>query len=783
MLTKIPGLFLAALKRVEALLALIFGACLSVAAYCFILVDLLPVTGHRIIALTALAFIAGVLVGYFLFHRLRAVLKVLPIQRRFILCGIGLLLSIFVAYNGPAAWRQEHRYPVFLNPDQTLSLQVQTDIFQPGDGVVIKWLTTKFGEVSLDTATYRGWQRQGGQLVLVDPENNQFSWRGKTGDNVQIVLYSPRPATALVTLNGVTKKIALDDNLLGEQAISLPVKIPLYASTTAAHAAGFITLSVIFLALVVVLASREEQFTRLFQGSISRFSLSRNEPAPHLSAPFQKWEIWVVLAIILVAVLLRLFNLDVLYPYTDEYSHLLAAKKILQGAPILSVYRRSLLTVTLPVVAFFKIFGMSVWAARLPGVIVNGLAILPLYLTARKLNRPVAVIAALLYATSPWVISVARLVREYAYYPFIFFWIIYGMLVVLQNMPNGIVLDRRFWKQIHARWLVPLLLLIIPIPYGLSFERLSTFKVIYISYIIFALFLFAKLDWRTRANRLPIGTISIGMLFGGLVFMRKMGFIEFDLDMSIRPLKLFFQTPPQQWFFGRLEIFVLLATFATFFIAVWQRRHSVVPLFFSCLQVSYLFFFVFFFARYFRPRYVFSVELWYIVVLACGLYLLWLLIKVWFPGRNMQFVMMALVLIASYNPLQTLQPTLNTSHGYQKVSGEYHYQMNLVDQFMREHMRPSDALISTVYTNYVRFYDEPKFSVVTSYKYTDQAIFNSLNTFMKEHPTGWMVIDFSRYKDAYQPIPFEPFMIGMTKVEFVTQLGDEYIWRWEPLSK
>ena len=62
---------------------------------------------------------------------------------------------------------------------------------------------------------------------------------------------------------------------------------------------------------------------------------------------------------------------------------------------------------------------------------MNALAVLPLYLLTRKMNRPVATLSVLLYATSPWIITFARIVREYAIYPFIYYWVTYGMIVFL----------------------------------------------------------------------------------------------------------------------------------------------------------------------------------------------------------------------------------------------------------------------------------------------------------------------------------------------------------------
>lgn len=89
---------------------------------------------------------------------------------------------------------------------------------------------------------------------------------------------------------------------------------------------------------------------------------------------------------------------------------------------------------TIPAAAALKIFGNQLWAARLIGAIFNVLAVIPLYLLARKISRSVAVLACLLFATSPWIITFARVAREYAYYPFYFYWVILAMVLFVEGI-------------------------------------------------------------------------------------------------------------------------------------------------------------------------------------------------------------------------------------------------------------------------------------------------------------------------------------------------------------
>ena len=122
-----------------------------------------------------------------------------------------------------------------------------------------------------------------------------------------------------------------------------------------------------------------------------------------------------VFALLVLGAALRLWNLDALVPYADEYRHLNAAKSWMAGEPLSQIaYRRSLYTVTLPVYISFRALGVSLWSARLAGVIVHLLAVIPIYLLARRIGKGVAILAVGLYLVDPWLVLTSRLVREYA---------------------------------------------------------------------------------------------------------------------------------------------------------------------------------------------------------------------------------------------------------------------------------------------------------------------------------------------------------------------------------
>ncbi|MBT7685776.1 MAG: hypothetical protein HN669_09375, partial [Candidatus Marinimicrobia bacterium] len=118
---------------------------------------------------------------------------------------------------------------------------------------------------------------------------------------------------------------------------------------------------------------------------------------PKLSGDAEKRRKNIIESLILItifsfALFLRLYNLGILPPYVDEYFHLNAAKSLLQGVSREAVYQRSFFTVTLPVALSFKLFGMEIWAAQVPGAILGAMAMIPLYLITKKINKYIAIL-------------------------------------------------------------------------------------------------------------------------------------------------------------------------------------------------------------------------------------------------------------------------------------------------------------------------------------------------------------------------------------------------------
>ena len=428
---------------------------------------------------------------------------------------------------------------------------------------------------------------------------------------------------------------------------------------------------------------------------------------------------WIT-AIMLLALLLRLPNLGSLFPAVDEYYHLIAARQIVEGAAFGSVYQRGLWLVTLPVALSLRVFGYQLWAARLTGVIFNVLAILPLYLITRKISWPIAVLSALLYAASPWIITFARIAREYAYYPFYFYWIVFGMISFLQGIPKGFVLPRQWRRLATPRMILVGLSLVIPPLFALYGDRLSTFRTILIAYVVFSIFVLARFSLRDRLNWPVLAVLGGAILVVSYVgYQRQASKLLPYPQFNALPVEYFLPNPQQQWYFGRVAILIVLGLLVVGVLAVLLRRTNFIPLFFFVLYSTYLLIFAFFAKTFFHTRHVLTTELWFIVVVALGLYMVWKGIQglLSLKGKMASIALAAVLSLSVINIGQVFLPITSTDPD-NPISQDYLHDLTEVHAFMSAHVQPRDVLISTVYGLYSSWQEQPKFEA--QYRITTQ---------------------------------------------------------------
>ncbi len=740
-------------------LALIMGTALGLFVDGYWLALLLPAESKQLLFLTALLVMLGAGLYWLVLSAAVRRLASMPSQARGAAMCAALLLAVLLLFGGTAQWRLPARYITLLLPTHSLELRASE---QAPRGLALAWFNTSLGDVSYGMLSVNGWKRVGDALVLEDPARNSIQWQGRTGEEIQLIFRSTMANQGLrVAWDGRAEDVPLPS---GRSTYSHRFAVPWYASSLFVYVLGIIALAVLALLVLLLLWERREAVSAAVHSSVGG------------AGRWDRSETLFLAAAAVLALGLRLINLGTANPAVDEYFHLAAARQLVEGASLGSVYSRGLWIVTLPVSLAFRMFGYQLWAARLAGALVNVLGIWPLYLRARRINRPVAVLSVLLYVTSPWITTFARLTREYAYYPVFAYWIILGMVSFLDRVPQELVLARDWRTVLTPKTMLIAGALVLPPIYAFVVDPTSTFRAMMIAYVVFAGFLLARFDWRSRQNMPVLALFAVVLLAAGYaVYARDTAVLVLVPQLNTVPVAYFFPDPPQQWYFGRVVLLAAVATLAAIAGSVAVRRLNPVPLFVLALFAAYLAFFTFLSKQFFHTRHLTTTELWYVVLLACGLYFGWRVLQVFSPWRSRStgIAVAAILALALTNAGQVLLPVTSASPD-NAISEDYLHDMSAVQAYLLAHVQPQDVLVSTVYGLYNSWVESPRFQ--GNYRITTQTPRDQVLALIDQHQSGWIVIDQIRLDmSTLGPHAFAE----NADVEYIGLFGDQNVWHWQ----
>ena len=568
--------------------------------------------------------------------------------------------------------------------------------------------------------------------------------------------------------------------------ISYELFVPWYASIGMAYFTGIVFCATLVFLLFALLLPKKDEILSTLNTKLDVSSFTGYERADWL----------LVAGFVIAAFILRVINLEALPPHLEEYQHLIAAKQLLAGIPKDEIYRRGMYLVTLPVKFFFSFFGMQIWAARLPGVIVNSLALIPLYWLVRRYNKTVAIISALLYITSPWVIALSRPVREYAYQPLMYYLVLASALFLLSNIRQGFLLSE--WRSLFVKknlWALAILFFFVL--FVVLIDPFSSFKIVALLYLVFGIFFLARLDFQDKRNKLILGILrGTGILFVGVfsavlltnpaisaMFGNPFKALQIaDLFGNFRNgnAKLlfgqFFFQPPTQWYYERILLFPLLS----FFFAIWwgwrTRMNNPIPWFLFVLYVVSLMAFALLYTFIYAPRFFLHLQLWYIPLLALGVYGWYLVSTVLVKNAKWRVLVWAFVVLATVNFQQL---AIHTQSGMMSVTAAVHMSFDEVDAYLRTHVAPEDVLLSKFYWRHVTFYGEPEFANMYETSYDESLI--------AMYESGWIVVDETRYWAYRKVLKRKNFLVGGVELEYIGEFPDptsglsNFVWHWDKM--
>lgn len=508
----------------------------------------------------------------------------------------------------------------------------------------------------------------------------------------------------------------------------------------------------------------------------------------------------LLILLVILAFALRVINLTDLEPHNDEYIHLVAAMGINQyNTPTIFIdgqmmvgqlYHRAYFLTTF--IAFlFAAFGKSLFLARLPGVIISSLTAIPFYFLGKRINKPIGLIMAGLWAISPWSIAVAKNVREYAYFPFLY--ILFGLFLIVFTKHLIRIIEKKDWK-ITWRRMTALATFFLPIIYFYS-DQMSTFRQIFILYIAFFITFFYGF-FRSRASK-KLKKRS-GLMLAILAPILLIVYTLVDISHVYR-----WPAFDPYWFnaiLGKADTtffyqanhygFYILFVFAILFSIYQLIKSKYLALNFLLLSfLGYFYFYIFHFKFVDFPRHGFVIHVWLIPLVSVGIYLLF---QLYWPQKNYLKKAAAITLMAAFfltivgqkNIVRAIDPA-----SYQKenssvpITGEFHERfVTLMDKY-DESIKKDDVIMCSHCTPFY-WHEKVDFDKNNVYQF----ILNGEGRFEKMHDSiigfreGWIIMDADTNDKG--GFPKEEFWfiskgVKTVRVNFIEKYSDFYIYHWQ----
>lgn len=496
--------------------------------------------------------------------------------------------------------------------------------------------------------------------------------------------------------------------------------------------------------------------------------------------------VWVLI----LAFILRYLNLIIIDPYTDEYFHLLAGKELLDSW--FTEYTRALI-VSYSVAFFYWLWNANsfyeyLYWWRIPWIIFSTLTIIPLYFLTKKINKPVAIITIILWATSPWAIWVAKSIREYAFYPF--FILIFVLLCIkfFENIFKGTINK----TTIFSGWFVLSFLY-----YALKVDTLSTLK---ISLLIFLaiLWFFIIQNYKKmftfiskiKSNKIIISIFYIFLLwlFWYIIYYALWSsHVNFVLDFNKWYFNVFLDWTiwrPMHWW-NWLEWYKYISYFLIFWAvlySIYYKKHYLLLI--LMIFVILVFFYTFLFDRYYRPRYIFYVLPFFTILVSTWIYWFYSFVKHaifkgWLYKKGISIAIISIFILSIIKPSNTLYPLISDDHWYVKTTNEHHDKITNLVNFLTYEIRENDFFITTVFSNLLYLWFDVDLSDIHHFRYTSSHRFNDAKEFISNTNSWLMILDWRRNWYWVKWYPKEDFEINSIKINMIYEKDGFNVYRWE----
>ena len=483
----------------------------------------------------------------------------------------------------------------------------------------------------------------------------------------------------------------------------------------------------------------------------------------------------IILSVCFAAgLVLRFINLDRFPLYVDEYPHVRTALSLIHGEQ--PSYTRAYYLVTLPVYFSFRLFGAHEWAARLPMVIMNMLAIFPLYFLGKKINRFTGLASVVLFTVNPWIVSAARTVREYAIIPFFFFLSAIFLLDLFDFERSTVKLyfRRHLWK----------ILVLLAIAAYILIDPYSNFKIILVNYVVFIVFLVFKFWKRIKSRKTKIiwAVIALLLAWGGLEITGIIShYIDiFFKDIGIQYWESLVSNSYRQWYYllpsvGYLIITMILFFSVKFFLEAPQKSDTALSycfvIFFAIL--IYLVFFLNEGAFLGMVRYGALLEYWYVLIVAAFFFIVYYLMRKFIRSRVLHVFLTIIIFLAFFINFPAFSAIYRFTGGIHPVTREGHLIIEPAYQMLIPQIGEDDVILSAQLTTYDEMHDDIfRNQRVIQYSNLVGDKFAAINDVIIRYPEGWIVLN------VLSDLPEASFTVTDRMVDYLGKQGDMFIWHW-----
>lgn len=490
----------------------------------------------------------------------------------------------------------------------------------------------------------------------------------------------------------------------------------------------------------------------------------------------------VISSLFAIGLYLRWMNIDGYSPQVDEFTHLQVAFAYLRGDLI--SYHRAFWTVSVPIIAVFKLFGVELAFARMTVSFINLLGIFPLYFFMKRFGRLEAFIAVALFIFSPMVVAVGQLVRDFAVLP-VFIYITY--FFALKVIESDITDQLRGWIKNNLFNFICLSLLTAFAIY----DQKSTVAVIVVTILVFLPVILLKIlfQYGGKLSRFIYLTgLSLMVVLVLVMTIPKINKTLFaDIYFTPQYFEMLTNGAYQNWSYFFPQIGWLFLVYAIYLvvsrITSVKRNQSISEIFISLTFFALMTYVsLFLFSGVMEPRIRYYVVFIYYLIPIAALFftrsIKFLKTKVRVERRLAQVLIVPIIFIFLVN-IPGLKIVGQFSGGYNKVSGTNHFEYEASYNYIKKNIHDGDAIITDQLNKYDLLYD----NVFLDHGVLHTNIFNSSDERVGEiiatYDRGWVV---KSKNSGLTPKGFsdlEDTVIDGIRFQFIDQMGDNALWYFE----